>query len=172
MPAAAETHACGVELRTDPDPSVAGAAAQLAHLRELLDATLKDGLGLRAAAAGTHPLATGAEVAVSGRERYREIAATMRALARREPTMAMHVHVAVPDGDTAVRALDRLRADLPLLLALSGNSPYWRGADSGFASIRTPIFGMFPRVGIPRRFGTYDGYVQAVDLLLRASGPD
>jgi glutamate---cysteine ligase / carboxylate-amine ligase len=165
--AAPETHACVVELRTDPHPTVAGAAAQLARLREMLDTTLKDGLGLRAAAAGTHPLATGAEVAISGRDRYREIAATMRALARREPTMAMHVHVAVPDGDTAVRALDGLRADLPLLLALSANSPYWRGADSGFASMRTPIFGMFPRVGIPRRFGTYGEYVGAVDPLLR-----
>ena len=165
--AAAETHACVAELRTDPHPTVAEAAAQLARLREMLDTTLKDGLGLRAAAAGTHPLATGVEVAISGRERYREIAATMRALARREPTMAMHVHVAVPDGDTAVRALDGLRADLPLLLALSANSPYWRGADSGFASMRTPIFGMFPRVGIPRRFGSYDEYVRAVDPLLR-----
>ena len=165
--AAPETHACVVELRTDPHPTVAGATTQLARLREMLDTTLRDGLGLRAAAAGTHPLATGAEVAISGRERYREITATMRALARREPTMAMHVHVAVPDGDTAVRALDGLRADLPLLLALSANSPYWRGADSGFASMRTPIFGMFPRVGIPRRFGSYDEYVRAVDPLLR-----
>ena len=165
--AAAETHACVLELKTDPHPTVADAAAQLARLREVLDSTVRDGLGLRAAAAGTHPLATGAEVAVSGRDRYRQIAATMRALARREPTMAMHVHVAVPDGEAAVRALDGLREDLPLLLALSANSPYWRGADSGFASMRTPIFGMFPRVGIPRRFGTYGEYVQAVDPLLR-----
>jgi glutamate---cysteine ligase / carboxylate-amine ligase len=166
--AAAETHACVVELRTDPHRTVAGAMAQLARLRRQLDETLRDGLGLRAAAAGTHPLATAAEVAVSRHARYREIKATMKVLARREPTMAQHVHVAVPDGDTAVRALDGLRRDLPLLLALSANSPYWRGADSGFASVRTPIFGMFPRVGIPRRFGTYGEYVRAVEPLLRA----
>ena len=90
----------------------------------------------------------------------------MRALTNREPTMAQHVHVAVPDAETAVRVLDGLRGDLPLLLALSGNSPYWRGEDSGFASIRTPLFSMFPRVGIPRRFGSYAEYVRTVDPLL------
>ena len=163
-----ETHACVVELKTEPHPTVPAAAAELARLRRSFDDWLTDGWGLRAAAAGTHPLAMAAAASVSRRPRYREIAATMRVLARREPTMALHVHVAVPDGDTAVRALDGLRADLPLLLALSANSPYWRGADSGFASVRTPIFGMFPRVGIPRRFGTYGEYVRAVDPLLRA----
>ena len=163
-----ETHACVVELKTDPHPTVAAAAAELTRLRRSLDDWLWDELGLRAAAAGTHPMATAAAATVSRRPRYREIAATMRVLARREPTMALHVHVAVPDGDMAVRALDGLRANLPLLLALSANSPYWRGEDSGFASVRTQLFGMFPRVGIPRRFGTYREYVQAVDRLVRA----
>jgi carboxylate-amine ligase len=92
----------------------------------------------------------------------------MRALARREPTMALHVHVAVPDGPAAARALNGLRRELPVLLALSANSPYWRAADSGFASVRTPIFSMFPRVGIPRHFGGYGDYVNAVDPLLRS----
>lgn len=87
--------------------------------------------------------------------------------------MALHVHVAVPDPHTAARALDGIRGDLPLLLALSANSPFWRGADSGFASIRTPIFSMFPRVGIPRRFGGYRAYVRAIAPLLRSGAvPD
>jgi carboxylate-amine ligase len=166
--AAAETHACVVELKTAPHSTVAGAAAQLALLRRVLDGVLSERLGLRAAVAGTHPLATRAEVAVSSGSRYREIDDSMRALARREPTMAQHVHVAVPDGATAVRALDGLRGDLPVLLALSANSPYWRGEDSGFASVRTPIFSMFPRVGIPRGFGSYAAYVRAVDPMLRS----
>ena len=118
---------------------VAGAAAELARLRRSLDEAVRDSLVLRAAAAGTHPLATRAQVAVSSSPRYREIAETMRVLAQREPTMAQHVHVGVPDGAAAVRALDGLRRDLPLLLALSANSPYWRGNDTGFASARTPI---------------------------------
>ena len=163
-----ETHACVVELKTEPHPTVAAAAHELARLRRSLDAWLRDGWDLRAASAGTHPLVAAGAATGSRRARYREIAASMRVLARREPTMALHVHVAVPDGNTAVRALDGLRTDLPLLLALSANSPYWRGEDSGFASVRTPLFGMFPRVGIPREFGTYRDYVRAVDQLLRA----
>jgi carboxylate-amine ligase len=122
---------------------------------------------------GTHPLATHADVAPSGSARHREVAATMRSLAQREPTMALHVHVAVPDEAAAVRALDGLRVELPTLLAVSANSPYWRGADSGFASARIPIFSAFPRVGIARHFGNYLRYVQAIDPLLRAEAiPD
>ena len=166
--ASAETHACVVELRTGAHGTVAGAVAELALLRGSLERVLRSRLGLRAAAAGTHPLATHRDVAVSSAPRYAQIAATMRVLARREPTMAQHVHVAVPDEHAALRALQGLRSDLPVLLALSANSPYWQGEDSGFASVRTPVFSMFPRVGIPRRFGAYTEYVRAIDLLLRS----
>jgi carboxylate-amine ligase len=170
---AGETHACVLELQTSPHATVAGAAGELSLMRETLGRVLRDELDLRAAAAGTHPLATHSEVAVSTGHRYRQVEATMRALAHREPTMALHVHVAVPDGHAAVRALDGLRGDLPVLLALSANSPYWRSRDSGFASIRTPIFSMFPRVGIPRHFGSYAEYVHVVEeLLLCEAVPD
>jgi glutamate---cysteine ligase / carboxylate-amine ligase len=164
--ASAETHACVVELRTAPYPTVREAAAELWQLRASLDDALQETLGLRAAVAGTHPLVTSEQVGVSSSGRYRQVSSSMRALTKREPTMAQHVHVAVPDAETAVRVLNGLRGDLPLLLALSGNSPFWRGEDSGFASIRTPIFSMFPRVGIPRRFGSYAEYVGAVNPLL------
>ncbi len=171
--AAAETHACVVELRTAPHPPAGGAARELGRLRHDLDLTLRDELGLRAAVAGTHPLATAAEVGTSTGTRYREVEATMRVLAHREPTLAQHVHVGVRDQASAVRALDGLRSALPLLLAVSANSPFWRGHDSGFASIRTPIFGMFPRTGIQRRFGHYAEYVRTVDQLLRTGAiPD
>jgi carboxylate-amine ligase len=168
-----ETHACVLELRTAPHDSVAAAGAELARLRRSVAALLGRRLGLAAAAAGTHPLVTRAEVEVSAGVRYRGIAEATGVLARREPTMALHVHVAVPTGDGAIRALDGLRGDLPLLLALSANSPFWRGEDTGFASVRTPIFSMFPRTGIPRRYGTYERYVATVDPLLRSGAlPD
>jgi carboxylate-amine ligase len=166
--ASPETHACVLELRTAPHASPAGAAAELSELRGAVDTTLRDSLGLRAAVAGVHPLVARSEAAVSASGRYHEIEATMRSLAHREPTMAQHVHVAVPDAQTAVRALDGLRGDLPVLLALSANSPFLRGRDSGFASVRTPIFSMFPRVGIARRFGSYGDYVATVGEMLRA----
>jgi carboxylate-amine ligase len=91
----------------------------------------------------------------------------MRELARREPTFALHVHIGVSNPDDAIALYNRLRAHLPLLLALSVNSPFWQGRDTGLASARTPVFHAFPRVGIPRAFASYADYVEAVDLLLR-----
>jgi glutamate---cysteine ligase / carboxylate-amine ligase len=163
--ASAETHACAVELASRPHGNVVAAATDLVHLRRSLRGTL-DLLGLRAAVAGTHPSVMWTDVEASSGPRYQRIRMSMRDLVRREPTFALHVHVAVPDGDAAVRALDGVRCDLPLLLALSANSPYWQGRDTGLASARTPIFSMFPRVGIPRAFGSYRAYVEAVDALV------
>jgi carboxylate-amine ligase len=164
----AETHACALELRTRPHTSAADAGAELANLRTLVDEALRERLGLRAAVAGTHPLADWRGVSTSSGARYRLIQSSMRALARREPTFALHVHVAVPDGEMAVRALDGLRADLPVLLALAANSPFWQGRDTGLAAARIPIFSMFPRVGIPRRFGSYPAYIRTLDDLVRS----
>ena len=163
----AETHACTLELATGVHSTVRSAAAELYSLRATLAAELH-GLGLRAAVAGTHPLAHGHEIEVSGGARYRLLHEGLRVLARREPTFALHVHVGVPDAELAVRAADRLRAHLPLILALSANSPFWAGRDSGMASARTPLFQAFPRAGVPRRANTYAAYVERLDVLLRA----
>ena len=83
--------------------------------------------------------------------------------------MALHVHVGVPAPDDAIRVLNGLCRNAPVLLALSGNSPFWHGCDSGFASSRTVIFQAFPRTGLPRHFDSYGDYVEAVDALI-ASG--
>jgi carboxylate-amine ligase len=164
--AAAETHGSALELASRPHPTAAAAAGELAELRAGLAADLAP-LGLRAAVAGTHPFVQWRDVEVSHGERYQSIYDSMRELARREPTFALHVHVAVPDGEAAVRALRGLRVHVPLLLALSANSPFWQGRDTGLASARVPVFGTFPRVGIPRAFAAYADYVEAVDVLLR-----
>jgi len=164
--AAAEMHGSALELFTRPHASAAGAAAELAELRAGLAADLAP-LELRAAVAGTHPFAQWSEVEVSSGARYQSIYDSMRELARREPTFALHVHVAVPDAEAAVCALRGLRVHVPLLLALAANSPFWQGRDTGLASARVPVFGTFPRVGIPRPFATYADYVEAIDVLLR-----
>ena len=166
--AAAETHGSAVELFTRPHATVAGAAGELADLRAGLAADLQP-LGLRAAVAGTHAFAQWRDIEVSPGARYQSIYDTMRELARREPTFALHVHVAVPDPESALRALRGLRVHVPLLLALSANSPFWQGRDTGLASTRVPVFGAFPRVGIPRAFDSYAEYVEAVDVMLRCS---
>ena len=145
---------------------MAEAIAELAELRSELRNELA-GRGLRAAGAGMHPTTVWQETRISGGERYQLLYASLRELARREPTFALHVHVAVPDPEDAVRAMNGLRGHLPLLLALSANSPFWQGRETGLASTRTPMFGAFPRVGLPRAFADYDDYVESIDLLLR-----
>jgi glutamate---cysteine ligase / carboxylate-amine ligase len=161
-----ETHGLALELATDPHETAVDAARQLRHLRAALAATVR-GLGLSAAVAGMHPTVRPEEVEVSPGARYQYLHATLRELARREPTFALHVHVAVPSAELAVRALDGVRTHIPVLLALAANSPFAGGADTGMASARTPVFQAFPRTGIPRAFGSYDAYVEAVDVLLR-----
>jgi glutamate---cysteine ligase / carboxylate-amine ligase len=163
----AETHACTLELATGVHATVRDAAAELYSLRVALADELRP-LDLQPAVAGTHPLAHGHEVEVSGGARYQLLHEGLRVLARREPTFALHVHVGVPDAELAIRAADRLRAHLPLILALSANSPFWAGRDSGMVSVRTPLFQAFPRSGVPRRCGSYETYVERLDLLLRA----
>jgi glutamate---cysteine ligase / carboxylate-amine ligase len=162
----AETHQGAIELATDPHATVGEAIDQLAHLRAWLAAELAD-QGLAVAAAGTHPFALWNETRVSPASRYQVILRTMADLARREPTFALHVHVGVPDSERAIRLLNQLRAHVPLLLGLSANSPFWQGRSTGLASTRTPVFGGFPRTGLPRRFRSYEDWVGAVDTLLR-----
>ena len=164
--ASTETHGSALELRTDPHPTVAAGLAQLEDLRGDLARELEP-LDLRAAVAGLHPFTLWQDTQISDGDRYRFLYGSMRELARREPTFALHVHVAVPDAESAMLAANRLRTHLPLLLALSANSPFWQGRETGLASARTPLFQAFPRVGIPRAFTGYEDYVSTIDLLLR-----
>jgi carboxylate-amine ligase len=162
-----ETHKATLELSTSVQTNVQGVDAELRQLRGWVDLQLAL-LGLRAACAGTHPMTVWHESVVSNGDRQQEVYGSMRELARREPTFALHVHVGVRDPDDAIRTADRMRAHLPMLLALSANSPFWQGRDTGLASARTPLWQAFPRVGIPRAFGSYEEYVSSVDLLIRS----
>jgi carboxylate-amine ligase len=164
--ARAETHGSAIEIATAPHATIGAAATELANLRAGLAQTV-EGLGLRAAVAGTHPTARWEDIEVSPGARYQFVHASMRELARREPTFGLHVHVAVPSPEAALRALNALRLHIPVLLALSGNSPFWQGRDSGLASARTPAFQAFPRTGTARRFFDYAEYVEAIDVLVR-----
>jgi glutamate---cysteine ligase / carboxylate-amine ligase len=161
-----ETHGSALELRTDPHETAQEGLTQLERLRGELAAEL-DTLGMKAAVAGLHPFTQWQSTKISEGDRYRFLYGSMRELARREPTFALHVHVAVPDAESAMLAANRLRTHLPLLLALSANSPFWQGRETGLASARTPLFQAFPRVGIPRAFDGYEDYVSTIDLLLR-----
>jgi len=161
-----ETHAAVVEVETRPQLTVALAVAALGDARSSLIEPLES-MGLRPAGAGTHPLATWVETQVPEQDRYQQVLETMRELARREPTMAMHVHVAAPSADTAIAALNGLRERLPLVLALSANSPFWQARDTGLASTRTSLFGAFPRTGLPPYFASYADWAERVDVMIR-----
>ena len=163
----AETHACALELATDPHTTVAAAIDQLWALRGRLARAVR-AAGLSVGAAGTHPLARAQDSRVSAGPRYREVHASLRGLALREPTFALHVHVAVPDARAAVRAYNAMRAHVPVLLAASANSPFVGGRDIGMACGRLPVFEEFPRTGLPRAFGDYRSYVEAIDALIAA----
>ena len=167
-----ETHRSALELATGVHESVPSAAAEMLSLRQALDRSVRS-MGLRAASSGTHPSAVWQDTVVSDGKRYAFVYGSMRELARREPTFALHVHVGINSPNDAIRLVNRMRAHVPLLLALSVNSPFWQGRDTGLASARTPLFQAFPRVGIPRRFRDYEDYVGTVDLLMRCeSMPD
>jgi carboxylate-amine ligase len=170
--ATAETHGSALELATGVHQTIGGAVEELCRLRSGLAEALEL-RGLAVASAGTHPFAVWSDTVVSPGERYQFLYGSLRELARREPTHALHVHVGVPSPDVAMRAANRLRAHLPLLLALSGSSPFWQGRDTGLASARTPLFQAFPRVGIPRAFRDYDDWVEMVEMLVRCGAfPD
>jgi carboxylate-amine ligase len=164
---AAETHEGALELKTGAHGNVRSAVAELRELRARL-ATDVARLGVAAAAAGMYPGRTSGPTRVSPSSRYQIIERTMRGLAHREPTFALHVHVGVPDADSAIRLLNRLRAHLPVLLALSATSPLMRGQATGLASNRTVVFQGFPRTGLPRRFDSYADWVGTVEMLLRS----
>jgi carboxylate-amine ligase len=167
-----ETHRSALELATGVHGDVRSAVAEMDALRRALDGAVRT-LGMRVASAGTHPTAVWQDTVVSSGKRYAFVHGSMRELARREPTFALHVHVGISSPNDAIRLVNRMRAHLPLLLALSVNSPFWQGRDTGLASARTPLFQAFPRVGIPRRFRDYADYVDTVDLLMRCgSMPD
>jgi glutamate---cysteine ligase / carboxylate-amine ligase len=119
-------------------------------------------------ATGTHPWADYREQRIIDTEHYRRVEEGLRYVAWRNNTFSMHVHVGVRDANRAVLVCDRLRGVLPQLLAISANSPYLDGRDSGLHSARTQSFTRsFPRCGVPDAFGGWEAYREYIELLLR-----
>jgi glutamate---cysteine ligase / carboxylate-amine ligase len=124
--------------------------------------------GAALGATGTHPWADYREQAIIDTEHYRRVQDDLKYVAWRNNTFSLHAHVGVRDIDRAVKVCDRLRPVLPLLLAISANSPYLDGRDSGLHSARTQSFTRsFPRCGVPDAFGGWRAYREYVELLMR-----
>jgi carboxylate-amine ligase len=155
------------EIATTPCKNTQEVAEQLRHLRRVTQETAaKEGLAI--GSAGTHPFAMWEEARVVARPRYRELIAGLQFIARQELIFGVHVHVAVDDPDKAIHVANGMRVHVPLLLALSANSPFWRADETGLLSTRTPIFRAFPRVGIPPRYDNWADYEKRIEFMQTA----
>jgi carboxylate-amine ligase len=138
------------------------------HRRRLFALAAAHGAAL--GATGTHPWADYRGQPIIDTEHYRRVEEGLKYVAWRNNTFSLHVHVGVRDIDRAVRACDRLRPVLPLLLAISANSPFLDGRDSGLHSARTQSFTRsFPRCGIPDAFGGWRAYREYIEFLARTN---
>jgi glutamate---cysteine ligase / carboxylate-amine ligase len=119
----------------------------------------------RVGSAGTHPFSLFERQRITARDRYRALVDQLQYVARRELIFGMHVHVAVDDPEKAIKVLNALLVHLGDLLALTANSPFWRGELTGLASTRQMVFAAFPRSGVPPRFRDYGDYAAVVGQL-------
>jgi carboxylate-amine ligase len=141
---------------------------ELVRLRREV-AAVAEARGLRIAALGTHPTARWQEQEITGKARYRRMAADYRRLVWDQLICGCHVHVGIADRELAIAALNRVRPWLGVLLALSANSPFWESVDTGYASYRTELWHRWPTAGPPGEFGSRAEYDALVEALL-ASG--
>jgi len=153
------------EIATSPCRDAAEARTQLAELRSTV-AEVAEARGLAIGAAGTHPFAMWEDQRIVRRPRYRDLIAGLQFVARRELIFGIHVHVGLDDPDKAIHVVNGMRVHLPVLLALSANSPFWRGQSTGMLSARTPIFRAFPRVGIPPRYEDYADWSRRIEFMV------
>jgi glutamate---cysteine ligase / carboxylate-amine ligase len=156
-----------IEIRSGRGEDLADAAARQRDARRALFRLAAEH-GVALGSTGTHPWSDYREQAFIDTEHYRRVADELQYVARRNNTFSLHVHVGVRGADRAVRVADRLRPVLPVLLAISANSPYLDGRDSGLHSARTQSFTKsFPRCGVPDVYGTWETYADYIDFLTR-----
>jgi carboxylate-amine ligase len=158
-----------IEIRSGRGEDLAAARAAQHDLRRRLFA-LAASHGLELGATGTHPWSDYRDQQIIQTEHYRRVEDGLKYVAWRNNTFSLHVHVGVRGADRAVLVCDRLRPVLPVLLAISANSPFLDGRDSGLHSARTQIFTKsFPRCGVPDAYGNWDAFADYVEMLSRTA---
>jgi carboxylate-amine ligase len=156
-----------IEIRSGRGLDFADATARQQEARVRL-VRLATERGALLAATGTHPWSPWQEQRIIGTEHYRLVEEGLKYVAWRNNTFSLHVHVGLRGAERAISVCDRLRPVLPELLAISANSPFLDGCDSGLHSVRTQIFTKsFPRCGVPDVFGSWSAYADYVGLLVR-----
>jgi carboxylate-amine ligase len=161
-----EMHQSVVELGTKICQSIADARAHVIELRSSL-AELAGLSGLKIASVGTHPFSHWRDQLITQGERYHEIVKDMQQLARANLIFGLHVHVGIPDREMAIHVMNQARYFLPHIYALSVNSPFWVGQDTGLKGYRLKVFERFPRTGIPDSFESLSEYEDYCKLLVK-----
>jgi carboxylate-amine ligase len=164
----AEMHQSVVEVGTGVCQNVQEAKQELGRLRQQIIGLAREN-GLLVAASGTHPFGDWREQEIYPDERYRVIVEDLRSVARENLIFGLHVHIGVEDREDAIHLMNAARYFLPHLLALSTNSPFWLGVDTGFKSYRCKVFDKFPRTNIPDVFGSWAEYENFVNLLIQTN---
>ena len=163
--AKSEMHQSVVELGTEICQDAACARQQVTQLRSDL-ATIAARDGLKIASAGTHPFSKWMDQLITVDERYATIVNDMQQIARINLIFGLHVHVGIPDREEAIDVMNQARYFLPHLYALSVNSPFWLGQNTGLKAYRQMIFDRFPRTGIPDAFESLSEYEDYLKLLV------
>src|SRR5919107_1320190 len=154
-----------LEMRTPVFSTVAELARDLPTLRHHVAKAAKEA-GVEIAASGLHPISDPFSQRFTCGERYERMREELGGLARLQIIYALHVHVGVPDAEAAIRATNALLRHVPLLTALSANSPFWNGMDTGFASARVKIRDASPRSGLPPTFHSWEEFENYTDALV------
>jgi carboxylate-amine ligase len=160
-----EMHQSVVELGTEICHDVADARHQVMQLRREL-ALLAARDGLKIASAGTHPFSHWMDQLITVGNRYATIVNDMQQVARANLIFGLHVHIGIPDREEAIQLMNQARYFLPHIYALSVNSPFWLGQNTGFKAYRHNIFERFPRTGIPDAFESLSEYYDYLELLV------
>src|SRR5258706_16099776 len=162
----AEMHQAVVEVGSGICKNVEEAHRDICRLRKVVS-DVAGGLGLKIGAAGTHPFSHWSKQLITPNPRYDEIVNEMQEAARSNLIFGLHVHVGISDKNMAIHIMNTVRYFLPHVFALSSNSPFWEGRNTGFKSFRTKVFDKFPRTGITDYFNDWDDFKNYVNLLIR-----
>ena len=162
----AEMHQSVVEVGTGVCKNIKAAQAEVRQLRtEMVKLAHENGLLL--AAGATHPFADWRAQEIYPDERYHQVVEDMQLVARANLIFGLHVHVGMEDRETTIHLMNSMRYFLPHLLALSANSPFWLGMNTGLKSYRCKVFDKFPRTNIPDTFTSWSDFENFVNLLIR-----
>lgn len=166
-----EMHGSMLEIGTGVCKNVKEARFEITKIRSIVNHLAKQN-GLMLGAASTHPFARWQDQEIYPDDRYRVMVEDMQVLARSLLIFGMHIHIGIPSREVQIQLMNAMRYFLPHVLAITSNSPFWEGEDTGLKSYRSKVFERFPRTNLPDFFNSWSEYEGYVDLLIRTGSID